>query len=249
MPAFGDLGKFFLGGASTKDVFTAAAAAFTNDPLKAAAIGNAAQRGADLLSASEGQLGQQTATSQAPPRTATENIDSGQDSVTTTFNYGIQPAVLRSGDFFPNQQMMNPNIQPALLRPGLQLGVGAVGALIDLFFIDPVTGERKRKRITRKFKSEVKQAVQLLGIEAVAQMLEVKEEVIVQILLKRFRNDGPYITKAAVRKTRTTVRKMERVNELSKEIAKMAGTTTRRTTRRSAAGGGTSRKTNAIAIN
>ena len=249
MAFLGDFGKLFLGGASTGQVATAGASAFGIDPIRAAAIGNVAQRGAEVISSSQGQLGQQTATSQAPAPTATENVQSGQDNVSTMFNYGIQPAVLRSGDFFPNQQMMNPNIQPALLKPGVQLGIGAVGALIDLFFIDPITGERKRKRITRKFKSEVKQAVELLGIEAVAKMLEVKEEVVVQILLKRFRNDGPYLTKAAVRKTRTTVRKMERVCDLSKEIAKMAGTTTRRTTRRSAAGGGTSRKTNAIAIN
>ena len=142
---------------------------------------------------------------------------------------------------------MNPNIQQAFLKPTLSLGATLGVGLIDLFFKDPITGEVKRKRITRKFKSEVKQAVALLGIEAVAAMLETTEEVVVQILLKRFRNDGPYITKAAVRKTRTTVRKMERVNELSKEIAKLAGTTTRRRATTSRAGSSSTRKT--IAIN
>lgn len=247
MAFLGDFGKFFLGGASTGQTVQAGFTALGGDPLKAVALGNAAQRGADFISASQSQLGQQTARSDGPPPTATENIQSGQDNVTTTFNYGIQPAVLRSGDFFPQQQMMNPNIQPALLRPSLQLGAAIGGALIDLFFIDPITGETKRKRITRKFKSEVKRAVELLGIEQVAAMLETREEVIVQILLKRFRNDGPYITKAAVRKTRTTVRKMERVNELSKEIAKLAGTTARRRSTTSRAGSSSTRKT--IAIN
>lgn len=249
MAFLGDFGKLFLGGASTGQVVTAGATALNVDPIRAAAIGNVAQRGSEFISASQGQLGQQTAVSMAPAPTATENQQSGQDNFSTTFNYGIQPAVFRSGDMFAQQQMMNPNIQQALLRPGLQLGAAIGGALIDLFFIDPITGEKKRKRITRKFKSEVKQAVQLLGIEEVAKMLQTKEEVIVQILLKRFRNDGPYITKAAVRKTRTTVRKMERVNELSKEIGKLAGTTARRRTTTSRASSGSSRKTNAIAIN
>lgn len=248
MAFLGDFGKFFLGGASTGQVATAGAGLFTKDPLKAVAIGNAAQRGAEFLSASQGQLGQQTATSQAPAPTATENTQSGQDNFSTTFNYGIQPAVFRSGDLGVQPQMMNPNIQQAFLKPSVTLGLTLGAGLIDLFFVDPITGETKRKRITRKFKSEVKQAVALLGIEQVAAMLDTTEEVIVQILLKRFRNDGPYITKAAVRKTRTTVRKMERVNELSKEIAKLAGTTTRRRTT-SRVSSGTSRKTNAIAIN
>jgi len=243
----GDFGKFFLGGASTGQVVSAGASAFGVSPLKAVALGNAAQRGAEFLSASQGQLGQQTATSQAPAPTATENVESGQDNITTTFNYGIQPAVLRSGDMFAQQQTMNPNIQQAFLKPSLTLGLTVGTGLIDLFFKDPITGETKRKRITRKFKSEVKQAVALLGIEQVAKMLQTSEEVIVQILLKRFRNDGPYITKAAVRKTRTTVRKMERVNELSKEIAKLAGTTARRRTTTSRAGSSSTRKT--IAIN
>ena len=242
----GDFGKFFLGGASTGQVVSGASAALGLSPLKAA-LGNAAQRGAEFISSSQGQLGQQTATSQAPPPTATENQQSGQDNVTTTFNYGIQPAVFRSGDMLAQPQTMNPNIQQALFKPALTLGLAAGAGLIDLFFQDPITGETKRKRITRKFKSEVKQAVALLGIEQVAAMLETSEEVIVQILLKRFRNDGPYITKAAVRKTRTTVRKMERVNELSKEIAKLAGTTARRRTTTSRAGSSSTRKT--IAIN
>ena len=246
MAFLGDFGKLFLGGASTGQFVTGASAALGANPLQATAIGNVAQRGSELISASQGQLGQQTATSMAPAPTATENQQSGQDNFSTTFNYGIQPAVLRSGDMLAQPQMMNPNIQPAFLKPSLQLGLAVGTGLIDLFFRDPITGEVKRKRITRKFKSEVKQAVALLGIESVAAMLETTEEVVVQILLKRFRNDGPYLTKAAVRKTRTTVRKMERVNELSKEIAKLAGTTARRRTTSSRAGSSSTRKTIAI---
>ena len=55
------------------------------------------------------------------------------------------------------------------------MGGGALlsgaAAVIDLFFVDPVTGETKRKKITRKFKSQVKQSVMLVGLEETARML------------------------------------------------------------------------------
>lgn len=198
------------------------------------------------LSDASNDRGQATAQSKAPPQQGTETQQSGQENFGVTYNFGIQPANLRLADSMSGQRMMNPNIQQALLKPSLQLGLAVGTGLIDLFFRDPITGETKRKRITRKFKSEVKQAVALLGIEAVAAMLETTEEVVVQILLKRFRNDGPYLTKAAVRKTRSTVRKMERVNELSREISKLAPTTRRRASTRTS-GSSSTRKT--IAIN
>ena len=216
-------------------------------PTIGAAVGDTVSTGlSEATTSGNNDRGQSTARSMAPVPTAIEVQGSGQNQGMKTFNYGIQPAVFRTGDTLAQQQMMNPNIQQAFLRPSLQLGAAIGAGLIDLFFKDPITGELKRKRITRKFKSEVKQAVTLLGIEAVAAMLETTEEVIVQILLKRFRNDGPYLTKAAVRKTRTTVRKMERVNELSKEISKLAATTRRAATRRT---GATSSTRKTIAIN
>ena len=86
----------------------------------------------------------------------------------------------------------------------------------------------------------------LVGLEETARMLNTEPDIVVQILLKRFRNDGPFITKAAVRKTRATVRKMEQVNMLTKDIAKLAGASARRTTSRTRAAAGTSRKTTVI---
>jgi hypothetical protein len=83
-------------------------------------------------------------------------------------------------------------------------------------------------------------------LEETARLLQTEPETVVQILLKRFRNDGPYITKAAVRKTRSTVRKMQVVNDLSKEIGKLAGSTTRRRSTTSGTRASSSRKTTVI---
>ena len=177
--------------------------------------------------------GQNVAVSQATQTNPQETQQSGT-SGGFVYNQNIIPAGFGNIPMPPGTQnsgFSNINLMPFVRGAGsMAMGVGAV---IDLFVQDPVTGETRRKKITRKFKSQVKQSVEIVGLEATAEMLNTSIDIVVQILMKRFRNDGPFITKAAVRKTRQTVRKMETVNMLSKEIAKLAGGTATR--RRSAA--------------
>ena len=61
-------------------------------------------------------------------------------------------------------------------------------------------------------------------------------QVLMMILIKRFRNDGSFVTKAAVRKTRSTIRKLKSMSNLLKEVS---STTTRRRTTRRMSGGST----------
>ena len=246
MAFLGDFGKIFLGGARTGDVVTAGAGLLGVDPIRAQGIGSAAQGLADTASRARNDQGQATAVGQATQTTPQETQQSGTQD-TNIYNQFIQPASFSNLPRPPANQssgFMSANL-PALFMGGGAILSGAA-AVIDLFFTDPITGEVKRKKITRKFKSQVKQSVMLVGLEETANLLNTTPDIIVQILLKRFRNDGPYITKAAVRKTRATVRKMEQVNMLTKEIAKLAGSTTTR--RRAAAGtrASTSRKTTVI---
>ena len=246
MAFLGDFGKIFLGGAKTGQVVAAGAGLLGADPIRASGIGSVAQGAADTLSATRAQQGQSVAVSQATQTIPQETQASGVQE-RMVYNQFIQPASFGNLPVPPATQMsglQQANLPSILFSGSAILGAGA--AVIDLFFQDPVTGEVKRKKITRKFKSQVKQSVQLVGLEETANLLNTTPEVVVQILLKRFRNDGPYITKAAVRKTRSTVRKMEQVNMLTKEIAKLAGSsaTRRRTTASTRAG--TSRKTTVI---
>ena len=44
------------------------------------------------------------------------------------------------------------------------------------------------------------------------------EEQVVKIYTKQFKNQGPYVTKAAVRKTRATIRKMETLCDLKDRL-------------------------------
>jgi len=117
---------------------------------------------------------------------------------------------------------------------GTSVGLGLAGAgiqtVIDAF------GNPKRFIITRKMQREVKELFMYAGgdMNAVAQIysqfkgMNYSAEMILQIMLKKFRNDGPYVTKAAVRKTRSTVRKMQRLNQLYADITPKARPATRR---------------------
>ena len=242
MAIFGDLGKI-LGLGTAQETVTAV----TGSPILGRTAG-VVSRGVSGLSnrTTATEQGQAVAVSQATQTLPQESQQSGTQGG-MMYQNGFQPAGFFNAPSIPSTQQSG--FQTANL-PALFMGGGAIlsgaAAVIDLFFTDPITGETKRKKITRKFKSQVKQSVELVGLEETARMLNTEPEVIVQILLKRFRNDGPYITKAAVRKTRSTVRKMEQVNMLSKEIAKLAGTTARRSTTTRARSAAASRKTTVI---
>lgn len=100
------------------------------------------------------------------------------------------------------------------------LALGAADVVLDAF------GQPKKLVITRKMQREVKELYHYLNMDmnAVAQAYSAYKGMnfspaqIQRILLKRFRNDGPYVTKAAIRKTRSTVRKLERLEALKKQI-------------------------------
>ena len=66
-------------------------------------------------------------------------------------------------------------------------------------------------RITRKMKSQAKMVLNMTGgnLSQASNILGIDENTLVMILLKRFRNDGPMVTKAALRKTKQTVRRLK----------------------------------------
>lgn len=123
-------------------------------------------------------------------------------------------------------------LSPTGIGTGVGLGLAGAGiqTVIDAF------GNPKRFIITRKMQREVKELFMYAGgdMDAVAQIysqfkgMNYSAEMILQIMLKKFRNDGPYVTKAAVRKTRSTVRKMQRLNQLYADITPKARPATRR---------------------
>ena len=98
----------------------------------------------------------------------------------------------------------------------LMFGGGAIA--IAPTIIDAFTGEEKKLRVTRRLRSQVKKAVEMFGVEAVAEQMGTDVNVVFYILTKKMRNDGPYVTKAAVRKTRQTVRKMKHLCDMYDDL-------------------------------
>jgi hypothetical protein len=225
MAFLGDFGKIFLGGANTGTVV----GAITGNP--ALAVG--AQRGADLLgkvNAAQRQnvIGSSTAVSQATQTLPQENAMSGTDREFLGFSDmeggGFEPVFNQPQARFGGMQAQQAGL-PAVIGGGLALGRGLGGLLFGgaagmaaPMIIDQLTGQPKKLRVTRKLQRDVKNAVMLLGPEAVAQQLGVGIDVVVFILQKKIRNDGPFVTRAAVRKTRQTVRKMKSLCDLYDDL-------------------------------
>ena len=94
-----------------------------------------------------------------------------------------------------------------LRTPGGSAAIGGATGIVGSM----LGGGGQTMRITRKMKSQYRSVLNLnMGnIDAASQMLGVSSEMFVQVLLKRFRNDGAVVTKAALRKTKRTVNRLK----------------------------------------
>ncbi len=115
-------------------------------------------------------------------------------------------------------------------------GAGALGAALG-------GGSDSAPRITRRMKSDVRRiynmsmgnpdiTAQILNQMGTYPRINFDAATVFFILTKRFRNDGPVVTKAAVRKTKTTLRRMKGVVDMYNSVCKP--TTRRAPTRRAA---------------
>ena len=94
-----------------------------------------------------------------------------------------------------------------LRTPAGQVGTGLVGGIGASL----LGGGNGGMRITRKMKSQYRAVLNLAqgDYDQAASMIGVSTDQFIMVLLKRFRNDGPVVTKAALRKTKTTVRRLK----------------------------------------
>ena len=141
-----------------------------------------------------------------------------------------------SGGFgMPNQAFIGGLGLPGLIGQAGRLlakpGVGGaltgfgLGAGVDI--VTDMFGNQKKLVITRKLQRDVKKVFMMAGgdisfVSANSMMLfgkSLSQDQILMILFKTFKNQGPYVTKAAVRKTRQTIRKMETLCDLKDRLA------------------------------
>ena len=128
-----------------------------------------------------------------PTRTNLGGQESQSSGVTEGFVGGI-PNILGQAARF-------------LRTPAGQVGTGLVGGI----GASMLSGGNGGMRITRKMKSQYRAVLNLAqgDYDAAASMIGVSTDQFIMVLLKRFRNDGPVVTKAALRKTKTTVRRLK----------------------------------------
>jgi hypothetical protein len=128
-----------------------------------------------------------------PTRTNLGGQESQSSGVTEGFVGGI-PNILGQAARF-------------LRTPGGQIGTGLVGGI----GASMLSGGNGGMRITRKMKSQYRAVLNLAqgDYDQAASMIGVSTDFFIMVLLKRFRNDGPVVTKAALRKTKTTVRRLK----------------------------------------
>ena len=130
-------------------------------------------------------------------------------------NLGLAAPLMQAG----RQLFRSPGGQTAL-----GFGAGAVGAAL-------MPAQGSAPRVTRKMKSDVRRIYMMSGMDpaTTAQILNnmgtyprmnFNAALVFFILTKRFRNDGPVVTKAAVRKTKTTLRRMKGVVDMYNSVCK-----------------------------
>lgn len=229
MAAFGDLGKL-LGLGSTGDVAAQVTGFFGASEADQRRIKRRADEAAQVLS----ELGE------GKPDVATAPAQAGVDSAATILNVsqtgqlspggmgGRLPQTQQAGFGLvsPLSQLLGQGARQ-LLKPGVGGVIGGTGAGLIADFVMDEFGNTKKLVITRKLQRDTKKLFMMSGgdLQVVsANSLrflgkDLSPQQVLMILFKTFKNQGPYVTKAAVRKTRQTIRKMETLCDLKDRLA------------------------------
>jgi len=179
-------------------------------------------------------------TSNRAETTQTQTVPSNQgpimpmgpaQNIEIDFRGSSDMPVYGSAQMGNNPFLQNTSFQQANVIPFVRPGIGALGTAIGAgaaVIMDLLTGQPTKLVITRKLQRDARKAAEFYmnDLDMVAEYLSrtkakrFTEDIVVDILLKRFTNQGPYVTKAAVRKTRQTVRKLSTLSKLQAEISK-----------------------------
>ena len=146
-----------------------------------------------------------------------------QPAFTTTGSAGAQESQGSGSVQAGAGSLLAPVLQAArglIKSPAGQLALGGGTALA----LSGTGSQGTGMRITRKMKSQARMILNMVGgdLTAASNILGIDEQTLVMILLKRFRNDGPVVTKAALRKTKQTIRRLHSMQDVLKSITPTA---------------------------
>ena len=163
-----------------------------------------------------------TQQAQIPDTRPTMMTGYGSDDMQRDMNFRSNP-MLQRASFIPNIIQGGRSI---IQNPGVTglIGGGIIGSVVE-FFTDEF-GNDKKLVITRKLQRDIKQLFKLSGgnfattafLYEEATGRQLSERQVIKIYTKRFSNQGPYVTKAAVRKTRRTIHKLETLCDLKDKM-------------------------------
>lgn len=229
MAFLGDFGKTFLGGATTRDVGgnigTAIGGLFGD---AGAVIGGSIGRdiGKDI-----GEIGANNVDVSAPP--------AGVDSPATTLPVSQTGMIMPMGSRFESQQAFIGGaglgalatqgigaLGRVLSKPSVGGLIGGIGAGAAAEFVMDQFGNTKKLVITRKLQRDTKKLFMMsggdLGVVSANSLRflgkDLSPQQVLMVLFKTFKNQGPYVTKAAVRKTRQTIRKLDTLEQLKAQM-------------------------------
>ena len=224
MAFLGDFGNIFLGGAKTGDVAASTALAFGADPATAASIRASSQTIADKIGGSNDAPDVSTPPAAAGVDSAATLSQVSQTGRITPPGIGMRQPMNQAfiGGLAPLVSQGIGQAARLLSRPSVGGAIGGLGLGAAADFVIDQFGQPKKLVITRRLQRDTKRLFMMLGgnLSVLSQQSNfflgknLSEEQLLMILFKTFKNQGPYVTKAAVRKTRSTIRKMETLCDL-----------------------------------
>jgi hypothetical protein len=228
MALFGSFGKA-LGLGSAGEVAGDVAGFLGFNPAAQKAISSGAQAASEAISS----IGEDR------PDVATSPQQAGVDSAATILNVsqtgqlspggmgGRLPQTQQAGFGLvgPLSQLLGQGARQ-LSRPGVGGLIGGTGAGLIADFVMDSSGNTKKLVITRKLQRETKKLFMMsggdLGIVSANSLSflgkDLSPQQVLMVLFKTFKNQGPYVTKAAVRKTRQTIRKLDTLEMLKAQM-------------------------------
>ena len=236
MAFLGDFGKFF-GLGSSEEVLGDVGEFVAGKPGRF--VGEAAARATDNL-AGDGGISPASTADQALEQSAVSvsrrgdvpqelSTMTGTRGMTTQAGFGALAPLFGTASRF-----LGSKSGQIVTGVGTAVGLGGASFMGSDSKMKPVLTQSRRN------KSKVRQLVNFMGIEGTANFLSQSMNVnvspndVVALLLRTFRNDGAYITKAQVRNLRRTTNRFKSLEKQVKEATSMSRTTRRAPVRRTA---------------
>jgi len=234
MAFLGDFGKFF-GLGSSEEVLGDVGEFVAGKPGRF--VGEAAARATDNL-AGDGSISPASTADQALEQSAVSvskrgdvpqelSTMTGTRGMTTQAGFGALAPLFGTASRF-----LGSKSGQIVTGVGTAVGLGGATFMGSDSRMKPVLTQSRRN------KSKVRQLVNFMGIEGTAKFLSQSMNVnvspndVVALLLRTFRNDGAYITKAQVRNLRRTTNRFKSLEKQVKEATSMSRTTRRAPVRR-----------------